>query len=396
MHLTPQIGQSMSLFSFADIEFNSSNRDKSIGTPNDLLNGNGSDYKYDILRYPSDVGGADKGHYMVIHINEQRVTQFNSGGEVSDEGQRPTVYENRNKSGFTADAGFGRGITKISNISSNAASAIGLTGLGDNAIIKAAQGFAKQIGLESVDWDRYSKEFVRTIRRTTDTVALYMPDTLNFTYEAQYNELHLQGGLATAVAAGSTLLDSLDSATKGSQYYADLIGNATPFLSYFAQQNDMTKAGFTAFTGVVQNPMIELMYSSPRFRQFNFDFMFYPRSESEALEVQKIIKRLQFHQAPEFTKNNNAYFLVPPSEFDIKFYYNGKENPNIPPISTCVLESINLDYAPNGWASYEVPNSTTPELGKTGMPVAIRMTLNFREAEYLTKFNFQDGRNLSR
>jgi hypothetical protein len=115
--------------------------------------------------------------------------------------------------------------------------------------------------------------------------------------------------------------------------------------------------------------------------------MFYPRSEKEALDVQKIIQRLKFHQAPEIMTGTAGYFMVPPSEFDIEFYYNGEVNPNISPISTCALTGVAVDYAPNGFRSYEVPGENTPELGKTGMPVAIRLDLTFREMEIMTKFN---------
>jgi hypothetical protein len=118
--------------------------------------------------------------------------------------------------------------------------------------------------------------------------------------------------------------------------------------------------------------------------------MFYPRSEREAEEVQKLIARLKFHQAPEIKNGTAGYFLVPPSEFDIEFYYNGQINKNIPRISTCVLLSIDLDYAPNGFHAFETPGDNSPKVGGTGMPTAIRMDLSFKETEIMTKFNFQD------
>jgi hypothetical protein len=68
--------------------------------------------------------------------------------------------------------------------------------------------------------------------------------------------------------------------------------------------------------------------------------------------------------------------------------YNGKENPNIPRISTCVLQSIDVDYAPNGFSAYEVPGEQALP-GRTGMPVAIRLSLNFKETEILTKANYK-------
>jgi hypothetical protein len=139
---------------------------------------------------------------------------------------------------------------------------------------------------------------------------------------------------------------------------------------------------------MVRNPMLEMIYKSPNFRTFSFDFVFYPRDEKEALEVQRIVERLRFHQAPELAKGASG-FLRPPSEFDIKFYYGGTQNPNIPPISTCVLETINIDYAPNGFSAYEVPNESQPSLGRTGMPVAMKVSLSFKETTYLTKSDFR-------
>ena len=131
--------------------------------------------------------------------------------------------------------------------------------------------------------------------------------------------------------------------------------------------------------------MMELLYSSPDFRSFNFDFLLMPRSEKEAKEVQNIINLLRFHQAPEIVRNSGGYFLYPPSEFDISFYYNGTENINIPKISTCVLTNIETDYAPNGFAAYEVERESKPSFGRTGMPVAIRLGLSFMETEYIVK-----------
>jgi hypothetical protein len=152
---------------------------------------------------------------------------------------------------------------------------------------------------------------------------------------------------------------------------------------------------FAAATGVVQNPMLEVLYSSPSFRTFRFDFQFFPRSEKESLEVQQIIKTLRFHQAPEGLSVSNGFFMVPPSEFNISFYYNGQENPNIPKLGICVLESLTVDYAPSGFSAYEVPGQSA-KLGGTGMPVAIRLSLQFKETEIRTKssYKIEDGTNM--
>jgi hypothetical protein len=118
----------------------------------------------------------------------------------------------------------------------------------------------------------------------------------------------------------------------------------------------------------------------------------YKQMQKEAHTTEKykkkqsdIIKKLRFHQAPEIeTRFGSGFFMLPPSEFDISFYYNGRINPNIPEISTCVLTSIDIDYAPNGFSAYEVPGQNA-FLGGTGMPVAIKLSLEFKETEILTK-----------
>ena len=77
----------------------------------------------------------------------------------------------------------------------------------------------------------------------------------------------------------------------------------------------------------------------------------------------------------------------------IEFYYNGIRNPNIPNISTCVLSSIDVDYAPKGFHTFESPKDTTPKYGSTGMPFAIRMSLGFQETDIMTKLNYQSEEN---
>ena len=97
------------------------------------------------------------------------------------------------------------------------------------------------------------------------------------------------------------------------------------------------------------------------------------------------VMSFKFHSAPEIKPGTAGFFLVPPSVFNIEFYYNGEKNPNLPLLSDCVLTGIEVDYSPNGWASYEVPGKNSPDVGGTGAPVATRLTLSFKETVILTK-----------
>jgi hypothetical protein len=238
---------------------------------------------------------------------------------------------------------------------------------------------------------------VRATTRISETIALYMPDTLNFDHTQSYNKASAGGSLLAGVtSAGTSLVDTINSETNGGAYgkgyYA--VQNMSPYLksAFFKNLGDFGKIAFQATTGLAENPMMEMLYSSPDFRTFRFDFNFYPRSEQESKQVLDIISCLRFHQAPEANKDYGNFYLVPPSEFDISFYYNGKVNPNIPKISTCVLEQINVNYAPSGFSTYEIPGKDAKQ-GGTGMPVSITLSLQFRETEIMTKqsYNYQDG-----
>lgn len=399
----------MSILSFLDTVYDTVQHSQRYGGPSELFK-NADIYKYNTLRYPLDVGSADKGHYMLIHINTQKKTQFLTNTTSQD----PTVIANMrdiiNRRGDTNFGGaFSTGISAASNLSQQVGSELSYLNKkvlenqyagptvgalqsafteGINKIKGTDVGAAFTSAADSIQGAANSingVNFLRTIQRSTDSIALYMPDTLNFEYRQSYNELSLSKGiLGGASAAGQSIADSYDKLGA-----AGVGTNLSPFIaSYVASRGnfgDFGKALIAGGFGVVENPMIEMLYSQPNLRSFQFDFMFYPRDEKEAIEVQNILNRLRFHQAPEIKAYSGGYFLIPPSEFDIQFYYNGKINPNIDKISTCVLENIIVNYAPTGFTAYESLNETSPTLGRTGMPVAIQMTLMFKETQIMTK-----------
>ena len=393
----------MALFNLTDISFKAPGSAKG---PLASLTGNDR-YERNTYRYPSDLGSSDKAHYMVININEQRLTSFS--GESS--GGTPQAIQNNINNGSFA-AGTNYQLANLGNVigqDSNSPLVSQVGGGVKQGLDKVSQiGSAFQAGIDVVRGvsdgfsalgkrvtERLQTGSIRAEKRITDTVALYMPDTLAFSENQTFDELRPGGTLAAgALSAGKSVIDSIMSGENAGSIAKDVVGQVSPFiLSGLAKEaGGIFQVAFSQAFGVVQNPMLELIYSSPSLRTFRFDFQFYPRDEKEAKEVQDIIQRLRFHQAPEVAQGgSNGFFLVPPSEFDISFYYNGRINPNIPKISTCVLTSIDVDYAPNGFSAYEVPGQNAT-VGGTGMPVAIRLSLQFKETEIMTKSSIRTDR----
>jgi|694.fasta_scaffold00325_81 hypothetical protein len=404
----------MALFGFSDISF-----DKGQTKRGPLAKLVGSEFERTTLRYPLDVGNYDKAHYVVFYVRQQKTTSLTKrfvGSEkftsdvtnvgaagvidaIKAGGDIPSKALNAVKNGaINAASGF---IGKITS---------GITGGINNLFAQKGGGFTPNAEESQKLIDTSIKRITekglninfKTTALTTDAIALYMPDTLNYSYSQSYDQLSLGSEFAGQVfAAGQSAYEDYKKTgdlgklgaslqKSGGENVKQILGEGLGSLL----NSQQTAAAFLARTGRVVNPMLEMIYKSPNFRTFQFDFTFYPRDEREALEVQKILERLRFHQAPEILKGDKGSetsgFLVPPSEFDIKFYYAGGENPNIPQIATCVLTTIDINYAPNGFSAYEVPGENKPSLGRTGMPVAIQATLQFQETTYLTKEDFRE------
>jgi hypothetical protein len=318
-----------------------------------------SPYESKTLQFPLDIGSADKGHYLMFNVNAQQKTQFST--EFT--GENPTVVRNmellQNQRGgstnfinesfnkllgtaISTTAGVAnqtQGIlNSIPGVSTLTAPFTG--GAAGEALTKGAITFGEQLG------NVKSSEFLRTIKRTTDTVVLYMPDKITYSNSQDYLGVPL-GGEVKSLAGFSAVTNTLESKD------ATNLATFGAFLAAEVSGSKALDALATAVTQVVKNPMLEVMYRGVLLRKFNFSFSLWPRSEQEAEEVQKIIQLLRFHQAPEIKQNTGGFFLIPPSEFDISFMYNGKVNPNMDAISTCVLTNISVDYTPKGFHAYE-------------------------------------------
>lgn len=416
----------MALFGLSDISFDKGTSSRK-GPLAPLV---GNEFATTTLKYPLDIGNADKAHYMVFYIKAQKTTQFKYTAArdftSEDYGQSGT---SNSISGVISGGGQKLGQQLLDKVNSglgqiNAKTNGALSGL-TGALGKAAGGLATSIdnifgkaslsiGGNSASTSAHidtsikaitNKSLLQTTQLTTDAIALYMPDTLNYSYTQSYSDLQIGNELGgKALAAGASIMDAFKGGEGAADTAKSVLKSAGKTAGLEATSaiagvvgglvgTGTAQLGFQAATGTVRNPMLEMVYTSPGFRSFQFEFTFYPRDEREALEVQRIIERFRFHQAPELVKDAQG-FLIPPSEFDIKFYYAGSMNPNIPALATTVLTQIDVNYTPNGWTAYEVPGENKPALGRTGMPVAIQLMLQFKETTFLTKDDFKSDKQI--
>jgi hypothetical protein len=122
--------------------------------------------------------------------------------------------------------------------------------------------------------------------------------------------------------------------------------------------------------GQVLNPNLELLFTGPQLRPFNFTFKLSPRSEDEAKEVKDIINYFKKNMAP--VREDPNIFLKAPKTFFIEYQFGaGNPHPGLNKIKECALTNCSVDYTPLG--TY----MTYPD----GTMVSYTLSLQFQELE---------------
>ena len=128
----------------------------------------------------------------------------------------------------------------------------------------------------------------------------------------------------------------------------------------------------TRTTGAVINPNLELLFSGPALRTFSFQFKLNAREAAESKEIVKIIRF--FKQGSAAQKSKSHLFLKSPHTFAIQYLHRGPggdDNPFMNKIKECALQSVAVNYTPEGnYATFDDGAMTSYEL-----------TLQFSELE---------------
>ena len=141
--------------------------------------------------------------------------------------------------------------------------------------------------------------------------------------------------------------------------------------AYFAGQAVGANV-LTRTTGTVINPNLELLFSGPRLRTFNFNFNLTPRSDDEAIMIRRIIRFFKKTSAPSISSSGN--FLQTPSVYLLEYIFDqddGGQHPYLNKFKPCALTSFNVNYTPDG--SYSTYN--------TGSMTSYAITMSFGELQ---------------
>ena len=118
--------------------------------------------------------------------------------------------------------------------------------------------------------------------------------------------------------------------------------------AYFAQQATGVQNLMARTTGKVLNPNLELLFNGPALRSFAYTYKFTPREEREAKMIRKIVRFFKKHMAAKREKGKEM-FLKSPDVFRLQYIFkNGGQHPFLNKIKLCALQSIDVQYTPDG------------------------------------------------
>jgi hypothetical protein len=196
------------------------------------------------------------------------------------------------------------------------------------------------------------------------------------------------GAAAGAIRAGAELISNPYVQRKV------LLENLAKAAGAFGINVDVTQV-ITRTGGVVENPNLELLFTGPSLRSFQFTVSFTPRSKEESIIVRKIIRVLKQHSAVKKGAtlgtqsrgfNNTNLLLGTPDVFTLKYMKASKTNEEIKGLTkmkTCALTNLSVDYTGEAgrWAAYDGDSQ----------PVTTLVTMNFAELAPIYDVDYRDN-----
>lgn len=300
-----------------------------------------SEYNFNYRTFPDDIANDYVGHYMVININVP-VYATSGNQRTSYGGSRygQTLLE--------------REYSKVDTLRFGNAENVG----GTNPITGNPAPTREPLAIP-----RYT-------RRIAESIALFMPTPVIFNTTNRYQEVNLTSMAAGLVTQTAGLVGGAFAGERG----ASVLGGVT-------NAAGQAVGNVAGLAGYPINPRVEVMFSTTNLRQYRFEFLLAPRNEKESENMKAIIDTLRYHSVPEIDGTTAGFTFIPPAEFDFTFYNKGVENRNIPRINTCVMDQIEVDYAPTGVYS----------TFSNGHPVMARLSMGVSEIEILHKRRVLQG-----
>jgi len=208
-------------------------------------------------------------------------------------------------------------------------------------------------------------------------IALYMPASITNVQNAAYGNVEMGNIIAGMQAFNRTDTGEVGSAAGGALDFLKTIGEQR--LKQGGAEARSLIGAYEIESGRVLNNRTELIFENIDRRTFTFDFKMIPRTEDEAVSIQKIVKEFRRHMVPKIDdKAITNRTMIVPSLFEVEFKPN--TSGYLPKIGKSVCTSCNVTYG-----------GARPQFYNDGSPVETSMTITLQEIELITQSRVDEG-----
>ena len=318
-----------------------------------------------ILSYPINVeGDPQQGHYISFYIRVQNKAKLKAFKEA-----KATIKRVEKALVASSPGGFG----DFDQISRQLLDQYKEA----KALVSGAAGAGSGVKSNSIQLARGT-----TVRLET-AISLYMPPSVQVSYESKYGDQEI-GVLAET---GYQAIKDFQSGASTKEMLSNLgggveMGVKNAMWKILDTAAPGAKALFAISKGKVITPKMEPMFEGIGRRNFSYSFVFIPKSEKEAQVVHNIAYQFKYHMASNYAGGgvSGQREMEIPSMFDIEYMHIGEENSNLNKIATCVLTKMDVEYGGDRYVAYE-----------GGVPQTTKLSLNFTEMEIITKDHIAAG-----
>lgn len=343
-------------------------------------------YSVSNLSYPEKVGTSqDLQHYVSFYINVRSSSKFDKNNRIGYVDTTADENDVQNRSNIGKD-GVGAKVVQGAvggaivgaaawEIAKKVSTGLGVTNGGANRIATTLGG-AAGVGMAiAITSDAIFK--AEKTQRLSDVITLAIQESPTVSYGVQW-EIGELGTLGAIAGGNSAAAESTAGIGNMASDIGRRLAESTISLPGIFGSTNRLQDFIQAKTKRVANPQREQLFKSVGFRQFSFTYKFMPGSAKETANVKDIINKFKSHMHPELS--DSGIYYIYPSEFDIQYYYRGKENEYFNKISTCALTDMSVQYGGGEFSSFE-----------DGAPTEVTMQLRFTELETLTKSRIESG-----
>jgi hypothetical protein len=357
-----------------------------------------------VMTFPSDLGSNPAmGHAVIIQAYDYKTGLGESIFSLANGASLSNLTAGIQSAAATVASGVGSAINSLSNGNfTGAGSALFSAGesLGES-LLNSSVG---QVFSNSITAGQYTP---LTQGPPLATISLFMPEQMTISYSAQWDDVSMTKELALIGIGAAAISDINKQGMEGVTPYAKALLGKTigGNLGGIVSQS----------LGVFTNPQTQLLYKGSNLRQFTLAFTLTPKTSAEAQTVKNICDSFAYFSLPGIAGaqvGNSGQFLTPPQVFKVQFQFlggtgissqisnaissvlnntglnvltgtagtitGGKPSKTFT-VNDCVLENVDIDYSPNGWATYN-----------DGYPVQTTISLSFKETTIYTKQNMKN------